>query len=76
MEVGQLGVHGILVVKVVEKVSKNAGEAAQNRRLEMVVNLALVHPNKIERVTRTIVQVKSLLTLCLLRQKILKNLLP
>ncbi|KAL9971563.1 hypothetical protein ACROYT_G017738 [Oculina patagonica] len=56
MEVGQLGVHGILVVKVVEKVSKNAGEAAQNRRLEMVVNLALVHPNKIERVTRTIVQ--------------------
>lgn len=65
MEAGQLGVRGILAVKVVEQVDSNAHETALNLRQEMVVNRALEHPNKIERATRTTVQVKSYVgTLC------------
>ena len=59
MEDGQLGVRGILAVKAVERVDSNAHETALNLRKELVVNRALEHPNKIERATRTTVQVEN-----------------
>ena len=57
MEVGRLGVHGTRAAKAVESVNKNADEAAQNRRLGTVEELALEPPEKIERATRATVQV-------------------
>lgn len=57
MEVGRLGVHGTPAVKNVEPVNKNADEAVQNLRLVTEVELALEHPDKIERATRETVQV-------------------
>ena len=57
MEVGRLGVHGTHVVNAVEPVNKDADEAAQNHRLATVVEIALDHPEKIERATRSTVQV-------------------
>lgn len=51
MEVGRLGIHGTHAVKAVVPVNKNADEAAQNHRLAVVVEIALDHPEKIERAT-------------------------
>lgn len=57
MEVGRLGVHGTDVVKAVEPVDNNALEAARNRRLATVAEIALDHPEQIKRATRAAVQV-------------------
>lgn len=57
MEVGRLGVLGTLAANPVEPANKNDYEAVQNRHLVTVVELALEHPGKIERVTQTTAQV-------------------
>ncbi|KAJ7391304.1 hypothetical protein OS493_019437 [Desmophyllum pertusum] len=49
MEVGRLGVPGIIAVKSVEPVYKNVAETVQNPRLATVADLVLEHPGKIER---------------------------
>jgi len=64
MEVGRLGVHGTHAVKAVDPVGNSAHEAAQNRRLATVVELALGHPERSVRATLAAVQVKTLGVKC------------
>ena len=49
MEVGRVGVHGVLAVKTVEKANKTVHEVAKIQRLAMVDYLVLDHLSNLKR---------------------------